>query len=99
MNCFYWAKIIPVLIHLKHWQYHSPYQDLSTILIMFFIGFSILSYPIQPSATTTIGYPKPYGKPSQSNLLSSCLQIVMLYGSGTLTIKKLSLWEPLFFQS
>ena len=43
---------------------------------MFFIDFPILSYPIQPNATTCIGYTKSYGNPRQSNLLSSCLQII-----------------------
>ena len=74
MNCFYWTSLISVLINLKHWYYDSPYPELPTILIMFFIGFSILSYPIQRNATTSIGYTKPYGKPSQSNLLLSCLR-------------------------
>ena len=41
-------------------------------------------------ATTKIGYTKPYGKLSQSNLSSSCVQIVMLYVSNTLPMKKLS---------
>ena len=68
-----------------------PCLELSTIIIMLFIGFPILSFPIQPNATTSIGYTKPYDKPSQSKLLSSCLQIIIPYGSGTLPIKKLSL--------
>ena len=38
---------------------------------MFFISFPILSYPILPQVTTSIGYTKPYPEPSQSNLLSS----------------------------
>ena len=63
----------------------------NTIPIMFFIDFPILSYPIQPHATTSIGYTRPYGKPSQSNLLSSCILIIIPYGSNTLPIKKLSL--------
>ena len=37
---------------------------------MFFVGFSILSDLIQPHATTSVGYTKPYAKPNQSNLLS-----------------------------
>ena len=53
----------------------------NTILIMFFICFLILSYSIQPHAT------KPYGKPSKPNLSSSCLQIIIPYGSSTLPIK------------
>ena len=85
---FYWTKLISVLIHLKHWYYDSPYLELPTTLVMFFIGFPILSYPIQPNATTSIGYTKSYGKSSQSNLLSSCLQIIISYGLGTLPIKK-----------
>ena len=59
----------------------------NTILIMFFIGFHILSYPIRPQATTSIGYTKPYKKPSQLNLLSSFIQIMITYGSNTLPIK------------
>ena len=39
----------------------------NTIIIMFFSGFPTLSYPIQPNATTSIGYTKPYGNSSQSN--------------------------------
>ena len=38
-----------------------------TILIIFFIGFLIFPYPIWPHATTSIGYTKPYAKPSQLN--------------------------------
>ena len=71
----------------------------NTIIIMFFSGFPTLSYPIQPNATTSIGYTKPYGNSSQSNLLSSYLQIIIPYESNTLLIKKLSLQELLFLQS
>ena len=39
---------------------------LETILIMFFIGFSILSYPIRPYTLIT-GFTKTYTKPRQSN--------------------------------
>ena len=38
-----------------------------TILIIFFISFLIFPYPIWPHATTSIGYTKPYAKPSQLN--------------------------------
>ena len=55
---------------------------------MFFIGFSILSYPIRPRATKSIGYTKPYTKPSQSKTLSSSIQIIILYESNTVPIKK-----------
>ena len=55
---------------------------------MFFIGFSILSYPTQPRATKSIGYTKPYTKPSQSKTLSSSIQIIILYESNTVPIKK-----------
>ena len=24
MKCFYWTKLIPVMIHLKYWYYNSP---------------------------------------------------------------------------
>ena len=27
-NCFYWIKLIPVLIHLKYWYYNSSYLQL-----------------------------------------------------------------------
>ena len=63
----------------------------NTILIMFFIGFSILPYPIRPRANISIGYIKPCVKPSQSNLLSSYIQIIISYRSNTLPMKKLSL--------
>ena len=73
--------------NLKHWYNDSPCLELPTILNMFFTGFPILSYPIQPTTNTSIGYTKPYGKPSESNLLSSCLQIIIPYSSGTPPIK------------
>ena len=38
-------------------------------LIIFFLGFPILSYFIWLHATTSIGYTKPYAKPNHSNLL------------------------------
>ena len=38
---------------------------------MFFIGFPILSCPIRPHITTSIGYTKAYVKPNQAYLLSS----------------------------
>ena len=47
---------------------------------MFFIGFPIFSYPIWPHTTTSIGYTKPYAKPSQSHLLSRYMQIIIPYG-------------------
>ena len=59
--------------------------------IIFCIGFNILSYSIRPRATTSIGYTKSYIKPSQSDLLSSHIQIIISYGWNTLPIKKLSL--------
>ena len=49
-----------------------------------------LSYPIQPHVITSIGQTKPYAKPSQSNLLSIYIQIIIPYGSNMLNIKKLS---------
>ena len=48
---------------------------------MFFIGFPILSYPIRPHSITCIGYTKPYAKPSQTNSLSSYIQIVITKSS------------------
>ena len=63
----------------------------NTNLIMFFIGFNILSYSIRQQATTSIGYTKSYIKPKQSNLLSSWIQIMIPYGSNAQPIKKLSL--------
>ena len=62
----------------------------NTIPIKFFIGFHILSYAIRPRATTSSGYIKPYANPSQSNLISSYIKIIIPYGSNTLSIKKLS---------
>ena len=74
---------LPCLLHHLYQVYPSLEKPLfNTIFIMFFIGFTILSYPIQPHATINIGYTKTYGKPSQSNLLSSCLQIIIPYGSS-----------------
>ena len=75
MNCFFWIKLIPVLIHLKYWYYIFPHLELfpaslnisvtfyhsqlkhlfNTILIMFFIGYAILSYLIRPHVITSIG--------------------------------------------
>ena len=46
------------------------------------LRFLIFSYPIQPNATTSIGYTKAYGKPSQSNSLSSCLQVIIVMGQA-----------------
>ena len=69
----------------------QPTETLTnTNLIMFFIGFNILSYSIRPQATASIGYTKSDIKPSQSNLLSSFIQIMIPYGLNTLPIKKLS---------
>ena len=62
---------------------------------MFFIGFSIYFYPIRRHATKSIGYTKPYTKPSQSSyiqiILSSYIQIIILYQSNTVPIKKAEL--------
>ena len=89
MNCFYQANSSPDPSQTLILRF--PILELPTIFIMFFIVFPILSYPIQANATTSIGYTKPYDKLSQSNLLSSCLQIIIPYGSDLLPIKKLSL--------
>ena len=59
----------------------------NTVLIMLFIGFPILSYLIWPHARS-IGYIKPYAKPSHSNLLSSYIYMIKTYGPNTLPIKK-----------
>ena len=48
----------------------------NAILIMFFIGFPIFVYLIQPHATT-IGYTKSFAKLGQWNLLSSNTQIII----------------------
>ena len=71
----------------------------NSILIIFFIGFPILSYRIRPHSTTSIGYTKPYATRSQTNLLSNYILVIILYGSNTQPIKKLSLYELLLFQS
>ena len=60
---------------------------LDIILIKFFIGFPIFSYPIRAHAPTGIGYTKAYARSSQSNLSSSYIQIIILYGSNTLPSK------------
>ena len=62
-----------------------------TILNMFSVKFPILSYPIWPHTTTSIGYTKPCAKPSKSNLWSSYIQMIITYGPNTLPIKKLNL--------
>ena len=70
---------LPTETPLQYITYHFP------------ITFPILSYPIPPHATTSIGYIKPYAKPSQSNVLSSYIHIIISYGSKKLLIKKLIL--------
>ena len=60
---------------------------LDIILIKFFIGFPILSYPIRAHTPTGIWYTKAYARSSQSNLLSRYIQIIILYGSNTLPSK------------
>ena len=52
--------------HLFHPGQLKPLFN--TTLIMFFIGFPILSYLMRPHAII-IGYPKPNAKASQSNIL------------------------------
>ena len=66
-----------------------------TNLIMFFIGVPVFSYHIQPHVTI-IGYTKLCAKPSQSDLFSSYIQIIISYWSNTLPIKKT---ESLLVQS
>ena len=92
MTCFSWIKLISFLIYLKYWYYNTlPLPHLikswptisslfNTTLIVFFIGFPILSYPIRPRATL-IGYTKLNARANQSNLLSSYIQI------NTLSVK------------
>ena len=104
MNCFFFRSIsniditishtysLPVFLTIPVKFYSSELKSLfKTILIMLFIGFPILPYLIWPHATTSIGYTKPYAKPSQLNLLSSYIKIIILYGANTLPIKKVSL--------
>ena len=62
----------------------------NVVLIMFSIDLPIFSYPIRPHATVVV-YIKLYAKPSQSNLLSNYIQIIIPYWLNTLPIKKLSL--------
>ena len=62
---------------------HNPHH-------VIFIIFPILSYPIWRHATI-MRYIKPYAKPSQSNLLSRYMQIIIPYWSNTLPIKYPSL--------
>ena len=84
-----WSFLIILAIYVK---LHPGQLKLlfNTTLIILFIGFSILSYPLRPQATI-IGYTKPNAKPDQSNLLSSYLQMIIPFWSNTLPIKKLSL--------
>ena len=87
---------------LANWtplQPPPPSPLFNTILIIYFTGFSNLPYTPGPQATTSIKYTKPYAKPSQSHLLSIYSQIIMPYGSKTLPIKRLNLWDPLLFPS
>ena len=46
---------------------------------------------IWSQANASVGYTKPYTKPSQSNIISRYIQIIMPHESNTLPIKKLSL--------
>ena len=102
--CFSWIKlIIPVLIHLKYWFYNFPYLELpcfphhpchflpkpTEAPLQHNHRFPYFVLPIRPHTI----------KPSQSNLLSSYMQILIPYGSNTIRIKKLSLQELLLFQS
>ena len=57
---------------------------------MFFFSCPIFFYPIRPNATIIIGYTKPYGYLSQSNLLSRYIQMITPYQSNALLIKNLS---------
>ena len=57
MNWFSWIKK-----RLKFYPGHLK-PHFKIILIMFFIGFSILSYAIQPRVSTSIGCTKTYARP------------------------------------
>ena len=73
------------------WSTMSPALSIavsSTVLIMSFIGFAILSYPIR-SKIRSIGYNKTYAKPSHSNLLLTFIQTIKTYGSNMLPMKAL----------
>ena len=52
--------------HLRRRPYHILYQ------------FPYFVLPIRPQATTSIGYTKPYAKPSHSSLLLTYIQIIIL---------------------
>ena len=72
--------------------YHIQLKPLfNTILLMFFIGLTILFSPIRQHSTRNIGHNRTYAKPSQSTLSSIYNQILILYGSNTLPIKKVNL--------
>ena len=43
MSCFSLVKLIPVLIHLKYWYYHSPYLELPCLSHHL---CRVLTYPI-----------------------------------------------------
>ena len=70
----------------------------NSILIKLFIRFLFLPYLIRPHPTTGTGYTKPYAIWSQSNLLSSYIQIIIPYRSNTLPIKKLSPYSHFSFK-
>ena len=62
-NCFQnmnWFSWIKKRLKFYHGQLKPHFK---TILIMFFIGFPILSYPIQPRVSTSIGCIKTYARP------------------------------------
>ena len=72
--------------------YPSQLKLLSnTILITFFIGFPILSYPIRLQAPTSIGYITPYANLCQSNVLLSDIDVIISFESNMLPIKELNL--------
>ena len=71
---------------LGYWNHPSTQSSSCSSSVSLFCPTQFNHMP----ATTKIGYTKPYGKLSQSNLSSSCVQIVMLYVSNTLPMKKLS---------
>ena len=63
------------------------FLTLFLILITFFIGCHILSYPIRLHATTSIRYIKSYAKLRQWDVLLSYIEIIISCGSNILPSK------------
>ena len=71
INCSSWIKLIPVLIHLKYWYYHSPYLELPFLPHHFCLVFKLANWKslTQPSSyfsSVSLFSPNPFDHmPSQ----------------------------------